>query len=83
MTVTYLSISYLPWGNFLVKKLTYKGTKLGRYKLSDNCKTITLRNQKTHNNPDIFASCKVLYRYENIIAIQPTHLIYHYDNYTV
>lgn len=52
------------------KKLSYKGTKLGRYQLSDDCKTICLQKQKVQQNPDAFAQFKVLFRYENIIAVE-------------
>lgn len=59
-----------PTLSFSKKKLCYKGTKLGRYQVSNDCKTITLQSQKIQNNPDLFASCIVLYRYENIIALE-------------
>lgn len=55
--------------SFSRNKISYKGENLGKYKISEDCKTITI-NKFIHKSPDVFASCIVLFRYENIIALK-------------
>lgn len=52
------------------KKLCYKGQKVGRYRISEDCKTIELINTKIQNNGDTYATCQIVYCHENIIAMK-------------
>ncbi|MFK7808429.1 MAG: hypothetical protein AB8F74_11560 [Saprospiraceae bacterium] len=64
-----IDIDQSPTLSFSKNKISYKGEKLGRYKMNNDCKTIEL-SQIAQTSPKRFASCTILYRYENIIAMK-------------
>jgi hypothetical protein len=57
------------------KKIRYKGQCLGRYTLSNNCLLISLPEVEIDHNPEHFAQCKVVHRFENVLVLQQGNVL--------
>ena len=66
----YIEITPTSVLSFTKKKLSYKGTKLGAYRVSDQCSKIELVHKPSGNESTPIGICNIEHRHNNIIALK-------------
>ena len=65
-----IEIDPSPTLSFSKNKICYKGTKLGRFEVRDDCSTIVLQKEQSKEHADVFNHCTIIHRYKNIMVVK-------------